>query len=442
MSMFETSPLGQIATLLSGGTPSKARPDLWAGDVPWLTPKDMGRWIGRTEQSVSPSALGNGTRLAPPRSSFVAVRGMSLHNEIRILHSDTPLTFNQDIKAVVAKGGIDPYFLYYALFAQKPQLLEWVSAAGHGTGVLSTDRLASLPIPDVPIAKQRELANIFKALDDKLELNRRTNETLEAMAQAIFRDWFVDFGPVRRKMEGASDPVTIMGGVTTDPTRAAKLAALFPSKFELEGQPIGWARSTADDLIEFNPSVPLRKGTLAPYLEMAALPTAGSTTDAPVERQFGSGMRFVNGDALLARITPCLENGKACFVDTLPEGAVGWGSTEFFVLRARPPCPPPMGYLLCRDPEFRTLAVQSMTGTSGRQRAQLDMLKAWPLAIPPEAVLRAFGTFVEPLFAKITAAAAENRTLAETRDYLLPRLMSGEVRIQEAEEAASTMVAA
>jgi len=75
-----------------------------------------------------------------------------------------------------------------------------------------------------------------------------------------------------------------------------------------------------------------------------------------------------------------------------------------------------------------------MTGTSGRQRAQVESLAAWPIAVVPAAILEAFGALVNPLFARITAAAAESRTLAETRDYLLPRLMSGEVRVAEAQE--------
>ncbi|WP_336801285.1 restriction endonuclease subunit S [Kaistia sp. MMO-174] len=328
---------------------------------------------------------------------------------------------------------VDSHFLLYRYLS--PDFQTFLrSRTIHGATV---DRLPLKQFPSFPITlpdldEQRRIAAPLMQLDDKIELNRRMIGTLEAMAQAIFRDWFVDFGPVRRKMEGTTEPVAVLGGVTGDPTLAAELAGFFPAHLEQEGEPAGWTWGTAENLIEFNPSIPLKKGTIAPYLEMAALPTTGPTADAAVERQFGSGMRFANGDALLARITPCLENGKACFVDSLPEGAVGWGSTEFFVLRAKPPCPPPMGYLLCRDPDFQTLAVQSMTGTSGRQRAQLDMLRAWPLAIPPDTVLRAFGTFVEPLFAKITAAAAENRTLAEARDYLLPRLMSGEIRVTAA----------
>lgn len=146
-------------------------------------------------------------------------------------------------------------------------------------------------------------------------------------------------------------------------------------------------------------------------------------------------MRFRNGDALLARITPCLENGKSAFVDFLPdEQTVGWGSTEFYVLRSREGVPAPFAYLLVRHPEFRSTAIASMTGTSGRQRAQVDRLEDFPFAEAPMEVLGEFGKFILPMFDKISANGGENRTLAATRDLLLPKLMSGEIHLSEAED--------
>ncbi|MEY9532866.1 restriction endonuclease subunit S [Sinorhizobium fredii] len=297
-----------------------------------------------------------------------------------------------------------------------------------------TDFAAQWHVPLQTMTRQVEIADVLTSLDDRIELNRRMNETLEAMAQAIFRDWFVDFGPTRRKGEGASNPVEIMGGLVTDAERAQQLADLFPASFGENGLPEGWEPCVASDLIEFNPREPLKKGSTAPYTDMSSLPTSGSIAEEPVQREFGSGMRFRNGDALLARITPCLENGKAAFVDFLPhERTVGWGSTEFYVLRARDGVPPPIAYLLVRLPDFRTVAISSMTGTSGRQRAQVDRLEAFPMVRPDRAVVAAFGSFVEPMFEKISANGRENRSLAAARDLLLPKLMSGEIRLREAE---------
>jgi type I restriction enzyme S subunit len=113
---------------------------------------------------------------------------------------------------------------------------------------------------------------------------------------------------------------------------------------------------------------------------------------------------------------------------------VGWGSTEFIVLRAKAPAPPPFSYLLARQAEFRDRAIRSMTGTSGRQRAQLDRLSSFPFARPNhDEVLGAFGALIVPWFDLISANGRQGRTLAATRDLLLPKLMSGEVRLRDAE---------
>jgi type I restriction enzyme, S subunit len=168
---------------------------------------------------------------------------------------------------------------------------------------------------------------------------------------------------------------------------------------------------------------------------MAALPTDDSTPDAPVLREYSSGTRFRNGDTLLARITPCLENGKTAFVQNLTGDAVGWGSTEFIVMRSVSPVPKPFSYLLARDAAFRRHAIQSMTGTSGRQRATADAVKAYPLIIPPDdRVWAALDTILKSSFAKIAANAEETVSLAATRDLLLPKLMSGEIRVKDAEK--------
>jgi len=255
------------------------------------------------------------------------------------------------------------------------------------------------------------------------------NETLEAMARALFKSWFVDFDPVRAKIEGRWRPGQSLPGL------AANLYDLFPARLvpsELGEIPEGWEVKPLDEAIEVNPARSLRKGDLAPYLDMANTPTKGHTPDVVVERAFGSGMRFINGDTLVARITPCLENGKTAFVDFLEEGQVGWGSTEYIVLRSKPPLPEELAYCLARSQEFREFAIQSMTGSSGRQRVPATALSHFGLALPvgPQ-VPDAFGHFIKPLFARATRVAAESRTLATLRDTLLPKLISGQLRVKD-----------
>ncbi|MFQ5564538.1 MAG: restriction endonuclease subunit S, partial [Parvularculaceae bacterium] len=315
------------------------------------------------------------------------------------------------------------------------ELLKFADGSVHQTIYFPEVKAFHIALP--PLTEQKRIAEVLSAFDDKIELNRRMNETLERMAQAIFRDWFVDFGPVRRKMEGASDPVKIMGGVTTNADEAARLAALFPAALADDGLPEGWEDAALSDFVELNPKEPLKKGTVAPYTDMAALPTSGPTTAPPVSREFNSGMRFRNGDALLARITPCLENGKSAYVDFLPDDeSVGWGSTEFIVLRSKPPVPSPFAYLMVRHPEFRERAVQSMTGTSGRQRAQANALARFPIARAKPNIYASFGEIIQPMFDLVSAHAKESRTLAAMRDLLLPKLMSGEIRLKDTKKIA------
>ena len=277
-------------------------------------------------------------------------------------------------------------------------------------------------------AEQRAIAHVLGTLDDKIELNRRMNETLETMARALFKSWFVDFEPVRAKIEGRWRRGESLPGLP------AEHYDLFPNRLvdsELGEIPEGWEVKALGEVVQLNPREPMKRGTLAPYLDMAAMPTSGSSPDSPVLREYKSGTRFRNGDTLLARITPCLENGKTAFVQSLATGTVGWGSTEFIVLRAVPPVPPEYTYLLARDAGFREHAIQSMTGTSGRQRVQVDALLPYSLPNPPAEVWTEFSALISPIYAQIEVNRQESLALAAQRDTLLPGLVSGEVGVAE-----------
>ena len=287
-----------------------------------------------------------------------------------------------------------------------------------------TESLNRLTVSVPPIQEQRTIAHILGILDDKIELNRRMNETLEAMARALFNSWFVDFDPVRAKMEGC------------DTGLPKPIADLFPDRMaesEMGLIPDGWEILPLPQLIEINPRRSLRKGEVAPYLDMANMPTKGHVPHAVVDRQFGSGMRFINGDTLVARITPCLENGKTAYVDFLQHDEIGWGSTEYIVMRPMPPLPNEFAYYLARSTRFREFAIQNMTGTSGRQRVPAAALLQFLLPAPPKPIAESFGKFVRPLAKRVNETEAESRILASLRDTLLPKLISGEIRLRDAE---------
>lgn len=199
---WSTTNLGQIVNFFSGGTPSKSNPDFWNGNIPWISAKDMKRlFLDDSQDHISDEAVRNGARMAPANSVLLLIRGMTLLNDVPICILRRSMAFNQDVKAVRAKKGLSEEFLPYLLLGHKNILLALVDLAGHGTGRLNTDELKNLPVCIPPLSEQKAIAHILGTLDDKIELNRQMNETLEAMARAIFKSWFVDFDPVRIKAE-------------------------------------------------------------------------------------------------------------------------------------------------------------------------------------------------------------------------------------------------
>ena len=289
-----------------------------------------------------------------------------------------------------------------------------------------TDALDHLEVPVPPLPEQRSIARTLGVLDARIALNRRTAATLEALARRVFRSWFVDFDPVRTRRDGTAFEETGIPGL------GSATATLFPDRFEASdiGQvPAGWKVVPLPDFVQINPKRILMKGADSPYVGMKAVPEQGSQVDGWYGRPFTSGSKFVNGDTLMARITPCLENGKTAFVDFLPEGRTGWGSTEFHVLRPHPPCPPTYAYFLARSDDLRDHAIRNMTGTSGRQRVPADCFNQYLIARPPDDLLKCFGELTDAVLRRVHAMAEESRTLAAIRDRLLPKLIGGDLRV-------------
>jgi type I restriction enzyme S subunit len=261
---------------------------------------------------------------------------------------------------------------------------------------LNLPTIKALPVAFPPIAEQDRISEILGALDDKIELNRRTNETLEAIAQSVFSEWFVN----------VSGPATPLDGY-----------------------------------LEVDPKETLAKGSMVPWIEMRDLPTAGSSVAGVGARVYAGGSRFRNGDTLLARITPCLENGKTALVDVLGRDQVGAGSTEFIVIRPGRGVPPAWVYCLARDEGFRDFAIQQMNGSSGRQRVSASALKQYLIPEAADTRLADFGRVTEPMFARISCNQRESQTLAQLRDTLLPKILSGELRVREAEDVVDNATA-
>jgi type I restriction enzyme S subunit len=183
------------------------------------------------------------------------------------------------------------------------------------------------------------------------------------------------------------------------------------------------------DLIEFNPVEKIDKSKEYLFFDMKSIPTNSMSMSEGIYKKSNSGTSFREKDTLFAKITPCLENGKTAFVLDLRGETLARGSTEFIVMRAKTSGSPYLNYCICRDHKFREYAIQSMTGTSGRQRVPVDRLKAYHISYSKEKICR-FNNFVSPVFEKIKNNTSQIQTLSKTRDALLPKLMSGQVRVQ------------
>jgi type I restriction enzyme, S subunit len=396
------------------------------GGVPVISAKVVkgGRILFPIEQTIDPAYYPVWMTRGLPKIGDVVMTTEGPMGEVARLDAQTAkYALGQRVVCMRGKEGVlDNTFLKFLLASPAQQAILHAFSTGTTVAGISQKSLRSIPIALPPYQYQVVIGRLLGAIDDKIELNRQTNETLEAMARSIFKDWFVDFGPTRAKAEGHV------------PHLAAHLWSLFPAGFNDEGNPEGWLSGTLEEIVELNPREQLKAGAVTLYLDMGALPTSGPVPEQAVLREFSAGMRFRNSDTLLARITPCLENGKTALVQSLPNDTVGWGSTEFIVLRSRSPIPFTYPYLLARDSAFRSHAIQSMTGSSGRQRVRTEALAAYPVVIPSNDVWRAFGSLTHPMFEKIKMNAEGSITLGETRDLILPKLISGEIRVRDVEK--------
>lgn len=147
---------------------------------------------------------------------------------------------------------------------------------------------------------------------------------------------------------------------------------------------------TLTDIAEVNPVRQLAKGKVARCFEMATLPTRGCIPTGDSLKTYNGGVRFINGDTIIARITPCLENGKAAYINILDDGEVAFGSTEYIVFAPKGNIPSSFYYFLIRNSKFVSFALQFMNGSSGRQRVSGEELASFPLLSPSDADLKAF----------------------------------------------------
>lgn len=279
---------------------------------------------------------------------------------------------------------IYPLYLYYFFCLEETKQFVRNIAVGATMPSINTKLLGEVEVIFPHKDIQAQIASVLSAIDSKIETNEKLNDNLQQQAFALFDKLMID--------------------VDND-------------------------TCTVSDYAYLNPRRVLSKSQIARSIDMSQLSTSGAFPSGWDMKPYNGGMRFTNGDTLLARITPCLENGKTAFIDFLDKDEVAFGSTEYIVLAPKNGVPPEMLYCLARYPAFVDYAVKNMNGSSGRQRVSAETIGQFQLPQLDEQSLATFRESVSPMFLKMRYNSIESIRLAELRDDLLPKLMSGELDV-------------
>ena len=254
------------------------------------------------------------------------------------------------------------------------------NASGSGQRyTLSNDTIGNIPVLIPSIEEQRTIGKVLADIDRKIELNKLINDNLEAQTQALFDELFL--------RDGMPD-------------------------------------CTLSEIANVNPTRTLSKGCIAKCYDMSCLPTRGCVPEGGEMKAYTGGVRFQNGDTLIARITPCLENGKAAYINILNDKEVAFGSTEYIVFSPVDTMPSSFYYFLIRSKKFRTFALQYMNGSSGRQRVSGDELAAFPLTKPSQEALSRFDMVAKPVLEQFKVASLEINRLNALQQLIIASISS------------------
>jgi type I restriction enzyme, S subunit len=325
--------------------------------------------------------------------------------------SEKLLLHNQRIgKVIVKTNSVDVGYLNYQLRTKTYRNEVLASATGSTVKHTSPTKMCAYRFSLPPLAEQKSIASILGALDDKIENNRRMNETLEAMARAIFKSWFVDFDPVRAKAEG-NQPAHM----------DAETAALFPSSFGDDGLPEGWCTVSLHTVsnIVYGKNLPTKNLIESGYPVFGGNGIIGFHTEYLYEepqvliacRGAASGKvlrslpnSFVTNNSLIIELTESLLN-------------------RYFV-----------------ELYLRHITLEKFTSGSAQPQMTIANMDAVKILQPTAELISSFSSYVARLFDKIMANDDENETLAKLRDTLLPKLMSGQIRVRDAEKEVEEVV--
>lgn len=411
----------------SGGTPSRRNPAYYeAGVWPWVKTQELkDGWIDDTEEHITDAAIAESSaKVLPANTVLLAMYGATV-GKLGILRR--PMACNQACCAIISdEKKSDFRFLYYYLLNIRSELINLATGAAQQNLSGALIKSLKLTLPD--LSEQRSIARILGALDDKIELNRKQNETLEAMARAMFKAWFVDFEPVRAKMEGRWKRGQSLPGMP------ANLYDLFPDRMvesELGEIPEGWGVSALRDVCSY-----ISRGISPKYIDFGGVAVVNQkcirdfSIDFSKTRRHDASKRKI--DDRLLKLWDVLVNstgvgtlGRVAQVRRLPEAVIV--DSHVTVLRAGVEINPLYLGLVVggMQQEIEALA-EGSTGQTELSRAKLGELK---ILLPNNEVLDGFHDFMKSIFDGASSNQIDSDVLARIRDTLLSELVSGRLRV-------------
>ena len=417
--------LTDVSAMESGHTPSRRHPEYWDGDTPWIGIKDAndhhGRTIHDTFQHVTQEGLENSSARLLPKDTVCLSRTASI-GFVTVM--GRPMATSQDFVNWVCGKKLNHNFLKYVLLGEKEALFRFAHGTTHQTIYFPEAKAFHICLP--PLGQQNEIANILGTLDEKIELNRRMNETLESLARALFQSWFVDFDPVRAKQQGRPpaglDPAT---------------AALFPSEFEpseLGEIPKGWETIPLYDTARFVNGGAFRNHDFCepseglPVVKIAELKD-GITARTKFSSRVTDSDRMIETGDLLYSWSGSPETSLDAFLWSNGPGLL---NQHIFNVITGNQAEKRFVYYLLKHLRSILVSTAKDKQTTGLGHVTVADMKRLRVCNPSKEIREAFDHQIAPIFDRVFSNDLQTKTLAALRDTLLPKLLSGELSVAEA----------
>ena len=454
MSNWKVMKLSEVATIVGGGTPSSSKSEYFEnGNIPWITPKDLSgynkRYISKGERNITELGLKNSSaKLLPKNTVLLTSRAPIGYVAI----ASNEISTNQGFKSLVLNDGHIPEFFYY-LLKNNVHILE--SRATGSTfkeisGQILKDTELSIPTPDI----QQKIVDILSPLDDKIELNTQINQTLEQIAQALFKSWFIDFDPVRAKVQALSDGLSLEQAeltaiqVITGKT-AEELTALLQTQPERYAELAETAKAFPCEMVEVD-GVEVPKGWEMKALSDLGQIICGKTPSKSNKEFYGNEVPFIkipdmHNQAFITQTTDNLSLSGAnsqskkyippksiCVSCIATVGLVSMTSKPSHTNQQINSIIPndeqtsEFLYLSLKQPSMTKYLKDLASGGSATLNLNTSTFSKIEIMTPSKEIIDIFHNKVVYAFEKVLSNSIENKRLAEIRDLLLPNLLNGE----------------